>query len=48
MFEDNGYKDHLYNGAILKLTGGEPLVQQAKLLKFIDYLKEEWSIEEDH
>jgi organic radical activating enzyme len=43
MLEDNGYKDHLFNGAILKLTGGEPLIQQAKLLKFIDYLKQEWS-----
>jgi 7-carboxy-7-deazaguanine synthase len=42
MLEDNGYKDHLFNGAILKLTGGEPLIQQAKLLKFIDYLKQEW------
>ena len=42
MMEDEGYKEHLFNGAILKLTGGEPLIQQAKLLKFIDYLKEEW------
>ena len=42
MMEDNGYKDHMMNGAILKLTGGEPLIQQAKLLKFIDYLKQEW------
>tara|TARA_R100000005_G_scaffold96464_1_gene83606 strand:+ start:3972 stop:4718 length:747 start_codon:yes stop_codon:yes gene_type:complete len=42
MMNDQGYKEHLRNGAILKLTGGEPLIQQAKLLKFIDYLKQEW------
>ena len=40
--EENGYKDHLYNGAIFKITGGEPLIQQAKLLRFIDYLFLEW------
>jgi organic radical activating enzyme len=39
---EDAYKEHLFNGAILKLTGGEPLIQQAKLLKFIDYLKQEW------
>ena len=36
------YKDHLYNGAILKITGGEPLVQQKALLKFLDYMEVEW------
>jgi len=36
----NGYNNHLKNGAILKLTGGEPLVQQKNLLKFIDAYKE--------
>jgi len=42
MLEDDGYKDHLYNGAILKITGGEPLIQQNKLLRFIDYLFLQW------
>ena len=42
MLEDEGYKEHLLNGAILKLTGGEPLLQQVKLLRLMDYLKEEW------
>ena len=35
MMEDNGYIDHLRNNAILKLTGGEPLIQEKQLLKFI-------------
>jgi len=37
----NGYSNHLRNGAILKLTGGEPLIQQKTLLKFIDAYKEQ-------
>ena len=40
--EVNGYKDHLYNGAIFKITGGEPLIQQNKLLRFVDYLFLKW------
>lgn len=42
LLEDEGYKEHLLNGAIFKLTGGEPMIQQGKLLKFMDYLKCEW------
>ena len=38
----SGYKDHLYNGAILKITGGEPLVQQKALLRFLSYMEVEW------
>ena len=40
--ETSGYKDHLLNGAILKITGGEPLIQQKKLLELIDYINIEW------
>lgn len=41
-FEDvaehlNKYAPNLVKGAIWKLTGGEPLLQQARLLKFADY-----------
>lgn len=32
------YAQKLKDGAILKLTGGEPLVQQKQLLKFVEYL----------
>jgi hypothetical protein len=35
LMEDNNYIEHLRNGAILKLTGGEPLIQQNQLIKFI-------------
>lgn len=35
MLEDKQYIEHLRNGAIFKLTGGEPLVSQKQLLKFI-------------
>lgn len=36
MMEDNNYINHLRYDAILKLTGGEPLIQQKQLLKFIE------------
>lgn len=39
LMEDNGYIAHLKNNAILKLTGGEPLIQQKQLLKFIEAFK---------
>ena len=42
MMEDKGYKDHMYNGAIWKITGGEPLVQQKALLKLLHYIEVEW------
>jgi organic radical activating enzyme len=35
LMENNNYIEHLRNRAILKLTGGEPLIQQKQLLKFI-------------
>lgn len=38
MLEDKQYIEHLRNGAIFKLTGGEPLVSQKQLLKFIKSL----------
>ena len=39
-FEEHKLVDKLKKGAILKLTGGEPLVQQKQLLKFIEaYIK---------
>ena len=34
--EDNGYLEHLRNRAIFKITGGEPLIQQKQLLKFME------------
>lgn len=40
--EDGGYRKALENGAIWKITGGEPLVQQPKLLKFLEHIEVEW------
>ena len=36
MMEDNHYIEQLRHKAILKLTGGEPLIQQKQLLKFVE------------
>ena len=35
MMEDSNYIEHLRHKAILKLTGGEPIIQQKQLLKFV-------------
>lgn len=37
-FLDHGYAEKLKYGAILKLTGGEPLIQEKQLLKFVEFL----------
>jgi organic radical activating enzyme len=42
LLEEEKYSEHLRNGAILKITGGEPLVQQRSLLDFIHYMDVEW------
>jgi len=36
LMEKNNYIEHLKNRAILKLTGGEPLLQQKALLRFVE------------
>ena len=36
MMEEKNYIEHLRQGAIFKLTGGEPLIQQKSLLQFIE------------
>jgi len=38
------YAAHLQERAILKLTGGEPLLQQKQLLKFMQYLHEKTDV----
>lgn len=43
LMEDNGYIKHLQNRAILKLTGGEPIIQQKQLLKFIQAFQEKYN-----
>jgi 7-carboxy-7-deazaguanine synthase len=41
--EDMNFIDHLRNNAIFKLTGGEPLIQQKQLLKFIECFVERYN-----
>ena len=36
LMEDNNFVEHLKNRAIFKLTGGEPVLQQKQLLKFVE------------
>lgn len=43
LMEENNYINHLIHGAILKLTGGEPLIQQKQLIKFIQAFKEKYN-----
>jgi 7-carboxy-7-deazaguanine synthase len=43
MMEDNNYIEHLRGNAILKLTGGEPLIQEKQLLKFIEAFVEKYN-----
>jgi len=43
LMEDNNYIEYLRNNAILKLTGGEPLIQEKQLLKFIAAFQERYN-----
>lgn len=43
LMEENNYIDHLKHNAILKLTGGEPLIQQKQLIKFIHAFNERYN-----
>lgn len=41
-FVGQGYANRLaHGGAILKLTGGEPLIQQKRLIEFIDWISDQ-------
>ena len=41
-FEKHGYHECLKQGAILKLTGGEPFIQQKNLLEFVKFIHARW------
>jgi organic radical activating enzyme len=43
LLEKELYIDHLKKGAIFKITGGEPLIQQKQLLKLIDAFNERYN-----
>jgi 7-carboxy-7-deazaguanine synthase len=42
MMEDNNYTEHLRFNAILKITGGEPIIQQKQLLKFVEAFQDRY------
>ena len=42
LMEDSNYIEHLRHNAILKLTGGEPFIQEKQLLKFIEAFVERY------
>ena len=41
-FEKNNFHEKLKQGAILKLTGGEPFIQQKNLLEFVEFIHDRW------
>ena len=41
-FEKNDYHEKLKQGAILKLTGGEPFIQQKNLIEFVKFIRDRW------
>lgn len=41
-FEKHDYHNRLREGAILKLTGGEPFIQQKNLLEFVKFIRTRW------
>jgi organic radical activating enzyme len=43
-FEKNDYHTRLKEGAVLKITGGEPFIQQKNLIEFIDFILERWNM----
>jgi len=41
-YEKNGYDENLKQGALLKITGGEPFIQQKNLLEFVKFIRDRW------
>ena len=41
-FEKNDYHNRLRDGALLKLTGGEPFIQQKNLIEFVKFIMARW------
>lgn len=43
LIEKEKFVDHLKAGAIMKITGGEPLVRQNQLLKFVEAFRDKYN-----
>ena len=46
LFEKNDYHEKLKQGAILKITGGEPFIQQKNLIEFVKFIVDRWGFGE--
>lgn len=44
LFDKEGFKDRILDGAIWKITGGEPLIQQKTLAKWFKYIFARWGL----
>lgn len=44
IFDREGFKDRILKGAIWKITGGEPLIQQKQLAKWFSYIFSRWGV----
>lgn len=42
LMESDNHVSHLHGGAIWKLTGGEPMIQQKQLLKFVEAFRDRY------
>ena len=43
LMESDNHVSHLHGGAIWKLTGGEPMIQQKQLLKFVEAFRDRYN-----
>lgn len=43
LMESGNHVSHLHGGAIWKLTGGEPMIQQKQLLKFVEAFRDRYN-----
>lgn len=47
LFEKNDYHEKLKQGALLKITGGEPFIQQKNLLDFVEFIVKRWGFNDN-
>lgn len=47
LYDKEGFKDRILDGALWKITGGEPLIQQKTLHKWFSYILTRWGISVD-
>jgi organic radical activating enzyme len=45
-YEKHGYEQRLREGALLKITGGEPFIQQKNLIEWVKFIINRWNFED--